>query len=129
MVLLCGRNVRKKKMAAGVAPQVSLSDTIDFLENVVLLSFGIIPLHANEQARLKWIEMEAGARYGEYIEDLMLLAGALETKEEVQEELKEERLLLQQQTSKSLRFLFQVTLLFFSLLYFSGLGTNATANK
>jgi hypothetical protein len=103
MVLLCGRNVRKKKMAAGVAPQVSLSDTIDFLENVVLLSFGVIPLHANEQARLEWIRNKAGTRYGEYLEKLMLFAGALDTCEEAERQL----LLLQQQTgSKSLRFLF-----------------------
>jgi hypothetical protein len=91
-------------MAGVGVPQVSLSDRIDFLQNVVLLSFGVRPLHENEQARLEWIRDKAGARYGEYIEDLLLLAGALETKEEVQKG--RQLFLLQQQTSKSLRFLF-----------------------
>jgi hypothetical protein len=40
----------------------------------------------------------------------------------------QQQLQQQQQTSKSLRFLFQFTLLFFSLLYFPGLSINATAN-
>jgi hypothetical protein len=66
---------------AGVPDQVPLDIKIQFLENIVILSFGVEPPHENKSARSEWLRNRAGTHYGEHLEDLMLLGNVHDTYE------------------------------------------------
>lgn len=85
--------------------QISLELKLDFLENIVLPSFGVRPPHQNEDERNNWMRTWAGNNYEPHTESLLVAFNWIITLEvartelvRLDQKLREERqLILQQQ--------------------------------
>jgi hypothetical protein len=97
-----------------MAVEVSLDLMIDFLERIVIPSFGQPPPFAEGIERSEWMKMKS-QNYAQGPILMEVLANVLETEEEANERLdslqtrqrsQEIQLLLQLQTSKPFRYLF-----------------------